>query len=41
MELKIKTKIGENSEIKEIIKLIQEIEKEYSCHCTLLEIEKN
>lgn len=39
MELKIKTKVAENCEIEEIIKLVQKIEKEYSCDCTLLEIE--
>lgn len=39
MELKIKIKIGPPSEIKKLIELIKEIEKEYSCNCTLLEIE--
>jgi len=39
MDLKIKTKLAENAEIEEFVKKIQEIAKEYSCNCTLLEIE--
>lgn len=39
MELKIKTKLAVNSEIEEFVKKIKEIEEEYSCNCTLLEIE--
>ena len=41
MEIKLKVKINESYEIEEIIKKIKEIEKEYSCICTLLEIETN
>jgi len=41
VELKIKVKIGAPSEIKELIDLIKQIEKEYSCNCTLLEVEIN
>lgn len=41
MEIKIKVKINEVSDIREIVDLVREIEKEYSCNCTLLEIEKN
>lgn len=41
MELRIKVKVNEPSEIKEIIEIVKKIEKEYSCNCTLLEIESN
>ena len=39
MDIKIKTKLAENSEIEGFVKKIQEIAEEYSCNCTLLEIE--
>lgn len=39
MELKINAKLGQISEIEEIVKVIRTIEKEYSCNCTLLELE--
>jgi len=39
VEIKVKVKIGEISEINDVVKQIREIEKEYSCICTLLEIE--
>lgn len=39
MELRIKIRIGQLSDLEGIIKRIREIEKEYSCNCTLLEIE--
>lgn len=38
MELRVTVKLGHLSEVKEAIKTIKEIEKEYSCNCTLLEI---
>ena len=41
MELKIKAKLGQVAGVEEVIKSIREIEKEYSCNCTLLEIEIN
>ncbi|KXG78253.1 hypothetical protein [Thermotalea metallivorans] len=39
MEFKIKIKTEDLKQIKEVIKLINEIKKEHSCNCTLLEIE--
>lgn len=39
IEIKIKVKTDAVNNIKEIVNLIREIEKEYSCCCTLLEIE--
>jgi len=39
VELRIKIKLGEPFQIEEIIKMIKRIEKEYSCNCTLLEVE--
>lgn len=39
MEIKIKIKIWEPCQIKEVIELIKKIEKEYSCNCTLLEMD--
>ena len=40
-ELKIKIKTTSLSDLRYVIKEIKEMEKEYSCHCTLLEIEAN
>lgn len=40
MELKIKVHLECITEISAIIEEIRKIEKEYSCHCTLLEIER-
>lgn len=46
MELKVKITITRSSSsewqskiISDLVKVIQEIEKEYSCNCTLLEVE--
>jgi len=39
MELKVKIKLSNVTELKETIIKINEIEKEYSCNCTLLETE--
>lgn len=41
MELKIKVVLNEIKEIQEVIQLVKDKEKEYSCNCTLLEIEIN
>lgn len=41
MELKIKVKSVAFCEVEKIITIVREIEKEHSCHCTLLEIEAN
>ncbi len=38
-EVKIKVKLANASELKTMFKVIKEAEKEYSCNCTLLEIE--
>ena len=39
MEIKIKVRVATTAEMEEIIKRIKTIEKEYSCTCTLLEVE--
>lgn len=39
MEIKIKVRAATTAEIEELIKRINTIEKEYSCACTLLEVE--
>lgn len=41
MELKVKIKIPQacTDELQELIEKIEELEKEHSCHCTLLEVE--
>lgn len=39
MELRIKAKLSEIAHIKDVVKIIKEIEKEHSCNCTLLELE--
>lgn len=39
MELKIKARLNIVEELKELIQTIDKIEKEYTCRCTLLEIE--
>ena len=39
MELRIKAKLPLVSDIKEVVAFIKLIEKEYSCNCTLLELE--
>jgi len=37
--LKIKIKLKEFEQIQKIVKSVKEIEKEHSCHCTLIDIE--
>jgi len=39
MELKIRTKIGSIKGLKAIVETIKQIEKEYNCDCTLLDVE--
>lgn len=41
MELRVKVKLctGNASELKDLVKVIEETAKEYSCDCTLLEVE--
>lgn len=38
VEIRVCAKVGRILEIEEVVKKIREIEKEYNCHCTLLEI---
>ena len=40
MEFKVKTKFSRPKDITQMIEEIKEIEKEYNCNCTLLEIEQ-
>ena len=37
MNIKIEVLITDINELKEVIKTVENIEKEYSCNCTLLE----
>ncbi|WHH58279.1 hypothetical protein [Petroclostridium sp. X23] len=39
MELKVKLRLRTGEDMEELIKMIEKIEKEHSCNCTLLEIE--
>ena len=39
MEIKIKVQLGNPADINEFIEFIRKIEQEYSCNCTLVEIE--
>ena len=39
MELKVKLKLGQVSDLEQAVKTIQKAEKEYNCNCTLLEVE--
>ncbi len=41
MEIKIKIKDTNILELEDLIKKVKVIEKEYSCNCTLLEIESS
>lgn len=36
MEIQIEWQVRNAQDLREIIKVVSEIEKEYSCHCTLL-----
>lgn len=35
LEIRIEVSVNTNEEIREMAKLASEIQKEYSCHCTL------
>lgn len=39
MELKVKVKVNNASEINKILSLLRNLEKEYSCKCTELDVE--
>jgi uncharacterized alkaline shock family protein YloU len=39
MEIRVKAQVTYPHQIKEVVEIIREIEKEYSCNCTLLEVE--
>jgi hypothetical protein len=39
MELKIKAKLSNISDVEKLMEKIRAIEKEHSCNCTLVEIE--
>ncbi|MEG1727156.1 MAG: hypothetical protein RR321_04480 [Acidaminococcaceae bacterium] len=36
LELQIEWQVRNISELKELVKMVEEIRKEYSCNCTLL-----
>ena len=36
LEVQVEIKLSRITEIKEIVKMIDEIRKEYRCHCTLI-----
>lgn len=38
MEFKVKTNVSNTQELRNLIKEIKEIETEYTCECTLLEV---
>ena len=38
MEFKVKTNVSNTQELRNLIKEIKEIETEYTCKCTLLEL---
>lgn len=38
MEVQIKKSVNTIEGLKELIKSIRELEKEYNCHCTLLDV---
>lgn len=39
MEIRVKAQVIYPHQIKEVVEIIREIEKEHSCNCTLLEVE--
>lgn len=38
MELKIKVSVNTTEELKKFMQTVKEMEKEYNCHCTLLDV---